>query len=212
MLLPPSAPISQSQRNSCVSPPFSTVSVTPSLSCLTSMTRVFQRTAAPGIFRKWRRIALRQFVLRHVQIERIGGVLRRQHRHAGRRQDVSVDGAELVILLENAGDLQFVEQSEPVQHLHGRRVINDRARPLDDVGFAFQHQHRNAGARHLQRGDQPDRPSTRDDDAVETLAHAVPQTSRAVSTIRLSLANCSSMVSRLPSAVEAKPHCGDRQS
>src|SRR5215203_21060 len=39
-----------------------------------------------------------------------------------------------------------------------------------------------------------------------------PQTSCAVSTIRRSLATCSSCVSALPSTVEEKPHCGERQS
>ena len=39
-----------------------------------------------------------------------------------------------------------------------------------------------------------------------------PQMSRAVSTIRLSLATCSSEVSALPSTVEENPHWPDRQS
>jgi rare lipoprotein A len=39
-----------------------------------------------------------------------------------------------------------------------------------------------------------------------------PQISSAISTIMPSLAHCSSSASRLPSSVEAKPHCGDRQS
>ena len=39
-----------------------------------------------------------------------------------------------------------------------------------------------------------------------------PQTSSANSTIILSFAHCSSSASTLPSSVEAKPHCGDRQS
>src|SRR5581483_9020525 len=37
-------------------------------------------------------------------------------------------------------------------------------------------------------------------------------TSLAMSTIMASLAHCCSSVSTLPSSVEAKPHCGDRQS
>ena len=41
---------------------------------------------------------------------------------------------------------------------------------------------------------------------------AQPQTSAAVSTTSRSLAACSSAVSALPSTVEEKPHCGDRQS
>src|SRR6202042_2205845 len=39
-----------------------------------------------------------------------------------------------------------------------------------------------------------------------------PHTSSATATISSSLANCSSIVSRLPSSVEEKPHCGDRHS
>ncbi len=39
-----------------------------------------------------------------------------------------------------------------------------------------------------------------------------PQTSSATSTIKASFAHCSSSVSVLPSTVEEKPHCGDRQS
>ncbi len=39
-----------------------------------------------------------------------------------------------------------------------------------------------------------------------------PHTSSANSTIMRSLAHCSSSASTLPSSVEAKPHCGDRQS
>ena len=39
-----------------------------------------------------------------------------------------------------------------------------------------------------------------------------PQTSAAVSTMRRSFATSSSYVSTLPSTVEEKPHCGDRQS
>src|SRR3954454_14005495 len=41
---------------------------------------------------------------------------------------------------------------------------------------------------------------------------AHPQTSAAVSTTRRSFAACWSRVSTLPSTVEEKPHCGDRQS
>ena len=40
----------------------------------------------------------------------------------------------------------------------------------------------------------------------------LPQTSCERSTIILSLAHCSSSASTLPSSVEAKPHCGERQS
>src|SRR5437868_547544 len=40
----------------------------------------------------------------------------------------------------------------------------------------------------------------------------LPQTSSASSTIIRSLAHCSSSASTLPSSVEAKPHCGERQS
>ena len=40
----------------------------------------------------------------------------------------------------------------------------------------------------------------------------LPQTSSANSTTMRSLAHCSSSASTLPSSVEAKPHCGDRQS
>ena len=43
-------------------------------------------------------------------------------------------------------------------------------------------------------------------------AGQLPQTSRATSTIISSLARSSSMVSRLPSSVEEKPHWGDRHS
>src|SRR6266850_4479606 len=39
-----------------------------------------------------------------------------------------------------------------------------------------------------------------------------PQTSFDRSTIILSLAHCSSSASTLPSSVEAKPHCGERQN
>ena len=39
-----------------------------------------------------------------------------------------------------------------------------------------------------------------------------PHTSSAISTIMRSFAHCSSSDSTLPSSVEAKPHCGDRQS
>ena len=42
--------------------------------------------------------------------------------------------------------------------------------------------------------------------------HSQPHTSSASSTIILSFAHCSSSASTLPSSVEAKPHCGDRQS
>ena len=42
--------------------------------------------------------------------------------------------------------------------------------------------------------------------------HHLPQTSSAISTIMRSFAHCSSSASVLPSSVEAKPHCGDRQS
>src|SRR6185312_11258334 len=41
---------------------------------------------------------------------------------------------------------------------------------------------------------------------------AKPHTSFATSTIIASFAHCSSSASALPSSVEAKPHCGDRQS
>src|SRR5205085_7023934 len=40
----------------------------------------------------------------------------------------------------------------------------------------------------------------------------LPQTSSANSTIIRSFAHCSSSARMLPSSVEAKPHCGDRQS
>jgi hypothetical protein len=39
-----------------------------------------------------------------------------------------------------------------------------------------------------------------------------PHTSFAISTIILSFAHCSSSARMLPSSVEAKPHCGDKQS
>ena len=39
-----------------------------------------------------------------------------------------------------------------------------------------------------------------------------PHTSLATSTASFSFAHCSSSVSRLPSSVEAKPHCGDSAS
>src|SRR6202167_5476260 len=42
--------------------------------------------------------------------------------------------------------------------------------------------------------------------------HYQPHTSFAISTIIRSLAHCSSSERTLPSSVEAKPHCGDRQS
>src|ERR1700686_3162114 len=42
--------------------------------------------------------------------------------------------------------------------------------------------------------------------------HTQPQTSSVSSTIIRSFAHCSSSASTLPSSVEAKPHCGDRQS
>src|SRR5262249_23622857 len=45
-----------------------------------------------------------------------------------------------------------------------------------------------------------------------SLAHARPHISSATSTIILSFAHCSSSARILPSSVEAKPHCGDRQS
>ena len=47
---------------------------------------------------------------------------------------------------------------------------------------------------------------------VEAGLGAHPQTSLATSRMRASLAHCSSSASTLPSSVEAKPHCGDRQS
>jgi len=40
----------------------------------------------------------------------------------------------------------------------------------------------------------------------------LPHTSSANSTIMRSFAHCSSSASTLPSSVDAKPHCGDRQS
>src|SRR5580692_11183447 len=42
--------------------------------------------------------------------------------------------------------------------------------------------------------------------------HYSPHTSRAISAIIRSFAHSSSSASVLPSSVEAKPHCGDRQS
>src|SRR5664279_2215167 len=42
--------------------------------------------------------------------------------------------------------------------------------------------------------------------------HYLPQISSESSTIIRSLAHCSSSASTLPSSVEAKPHCGERQS
>src|SRR5258707_12353346 len=42
--------------------------------------------------------------------------------------------------------------------------------------------------------------------------HYRPHTSSANSTTILSFAHCSSSARMLPSSVEAKPHCGDRQS
>ena len=42
--------------------------------------------------------------------------------------------------------------------------------------------------------------------------HRYPHTSSAISTIMRSFAHCSSSERTLPSSVEAKPHCGDRQS
>ena len=42
--------------------------------------------------------------------------------------------------------------------------------------------------------------------------YASCQTSRAISTTRRTLAHCSSSVMMLPSSVEEKPHCGERQS
>src|SRR6202020_136649 len=45
-----------------------------------------------------------------------------------------------------------------------------------------------------------------------TSLHYRPHTSFAISTIIRSLAHCSSSERTLPSSVEAKPHCGDRQS
>jgi hypothetical protein len=46
----------------------------------------------------------------------------------------------------------------------------------------------------------------------ERACQAVPQTSSAVSTTRRSFAACSSALRLLPSTVEEKPHCGERQS
>src|SRR5450830_1431468 len=51
----------------------------------------------------------------------------------------------------------------------------------------------------------------RHDEAL-TIAGGQPHTSFAISTIILSFAHCSSSARILPSSVEAKPHCGDRQS
>ena len=48
--------------------------------------------------------------------------------------------------------------------------------------------------------------------ASRTVRSGQPQTSSATSTIRRSFAHCSPRVSALPSTVEEKPHCGERQS
>ena len=48
--------------------------------------------------------------------------------------------------------------------------------------------------------------------ALATRRYTPPQTSRATSMHRRSFAHCSSSVSRLPSSVLAKPHCGDSAS
>ena len=77
----------------------------------------------------------------------------------------------------------------------------------DDAGALLRHQQRNAA---------PDAASRAGDDGDFTgddVRHRlVPQTSRATSPIMRSFAHSSSSASVLPSSVEAKPHCGDRQS
>src|ERR1700745_1090326 len=51
------------------------------------------------------------------------------------------------------------------------------------------------------------------DDPLDLKLHAHrPQTLSASSTIMRSFAHCSSSARTLPSSVEAKPHCGDRQN
>src|SRR5918992_5045108 len=50
------------------------------------------------------------------------------------------------------------------------------------------------------------------DDTEQGAASQPPHTSSESSTIIRSFAHCSSSASTLPSSVEAKPHCGDRQS
>src|ERR1700733_12420081 len=49
-------------------------------------------------------------------------------------------------------------------------------------------------------------------DSILALPHPYPQTSRAVSATSRSLAACSAIDRSLPSRVEEKPHCGERQS
>ena len=96
-----------------------------------------------------------------------------------------VDGA----LLENAGP------DAALDVLAGSVLENDGVNPLEVEEVSE---------------DEAGRPGA-DDADLRPLAPQ-PQTSCAVSTIRRSLATCSSCVSALPSTVEEKPHCGERQS
>src|SRR5436190_12941827 len=84
-----------------------------------------------------------------------------------------------------------------------------------DAGTLLRHQHRDGAPNAASRaGDDRDFPFDVPSHAFPApfLARRYDQTSFATSTIMRSLAHCWSSLNRLPSSVEAKPHCGERQS
>src|SRR5215469_3773164 len=93
----------------------------------------------------------------------------------------------------------------------GARRLRCEAGVWDLALTVFSRWRRQAGVWSLNPTDLPSR--AHDHDLREPLGPDLyPQTSLATWTTRASLAFCSSAVSTLPSTVDEKPHCGDRQS
>ena len=88
-------------------------------------------------------------------------------------------------LVEREHEAQVVRQPGEKGHLGRAGIREDRRQP--------------AAAEDLEGG------------VADRAAHE-PQTSSATSTISASFAHCSSSLSALPSTVDEKPHCGERQS
>src|SRR5205823_1360887 len=92
----------------------------------------------------------------------------------------------------------------------GRRIQSRKIAPHPPSDCALRHPLPACGERDLKRHRRTPSPRKRGEGWGEGLYS--PQTSRATSTTRRSLAFSSSIVSALPSTVEEKPHCGLRQS
>ncbi len=110
--------------------------------------------------------------LPEVQVVRIGGVLRPQHRHVEVPEKNMITRPVVIRVLENPDLLQIRQQAQFVEALHYRRVVNHGTGLIGDSGFRIENHCPDAGAGEPQRDHEADRPRSRNHHAVDSFHHA----------------------------------------